>query len=713
LGAAINGSISQIDEVVRYYPVGGNFKIGDDLFRTWVSAVDPNFFDIFTFNIIQGSKTELSDKSRIFISTEIVEKHFPDVDDPTGELVTYINGQERLEFIVGGVFEKQPLNSSFFADAYVNYENVFNVTSWDKNDWSQFNNTFVTVNNPDDIPEIENQLQAYVEIQNRAKEDYKVDEYYLDPFVGMAIRAEREDIWNHWLNSSLPVAAAVAPGIMAVLILLIACFNFTNTSIAIANRRIKEIGIRKVMGSSRKQLIAQFLGENILLTFFALIMGLLIALFLVPAYSSMWAFLDISLNFTQNIELIGFLLFLLIVTGIIAGSYPAFYVSAFQPSSILRGTLKFGGTNPFTRILLTLQYAISLIAIISGFVFAQNAEYQRNYDMGFDMESVVYAYVGNENRFNQLRNELADNPLIKDIAGSTHNASSSWYTDPIIFESSELDVSILDIGDNYLNTIDATILEGRDFIMRSRNDAENSVIVNQELVRILGWEEPVGQRLIVKDTTELYVVGVVKDIYIDGELWDPLEPMLMRYTLPENYQFLSVKADVEDITEVYEFMEKKWKVLFPDELSTVRYMDATRADSALVNNNIKIIFVFLGVVAAILSAIGLFSLVSLNVIKKMKEIGVRKVLGASLLNIINNISREFVIIFIIASVLGSVAAFYLADALMASIWTYYIPIGALAFVLSIILLMVISSVTISGKVLRAASMNPAYTLRDE
>lgn len=713
LGATIKGSISQVDEVMRYYPVNGNFKVGDDLFRTWVSAVDPNFFDIFTFNFISGNKAELSDKSRIFISSRIAKRHFKDVEDPVGEIITYINGDLRLEFIVGGVFERQPRNSSFFSDAYVHYDNVFDVTGWDRNDWSQFNSTFVTVKNPADLPEIEKQLQQYVEIQNRAKEDYKVHEYYLDAFVGMAIRAERDDMWNHWFNQSLPVAAAVAPGIMAILILLIACFNFTNTSIAIANRRIKEIGIRKVMGSSRKQLIAQFLGENILLTFFALLVGLLISFFLVPAYSAMWPFLDIELNLIENYELLAFLFILLLATGIVAGSYPAFYVSAFQPSSILRGTLKFGGTNNFTRILLTMQYAISLIAIISGFVFAQNAEYQRKFDMGFNMQSVVFAYVTNESGFDTFRNELEGYSKIKDIAGSRHCATSSWYTDPIKFESSEMDVSILDIGDNYLNTIDATLIDGRDFIKDSQNDVEQSVIINETLVNAFNWEEPVGKRIVLRDTVELFVVGVVKDIYIDGELWDPIEPMLMRYVRPEGYRFLSVKTDLNDIREVHDFMEEKWKEVFPDELSTVQYMDATRADSAEVNNNIKIIFVFLGIVATILSAIGLFSLVSLNVIKKMKEIGVRKVLGASLLNIVNNISKEFVIIFIISSILGSAAAYYLADALMASIWTYYVPIGILAFLISIIVLLLISSLTIGGKVLRAASMNPAYTLRDE
>ena len=275
LGESIRGSISQIDKVVRIYPIGGNFKVGDELFRTSVYAIDPDFFNLFTFNMLSGDKSELKDKSKILISTDLVEKHFNETD-PVGQLITYINGDQIIEYIVGGVFEKPPPNSSFQANAYVHFDNVLDIREWDENDWSLFNTTFITVNNPDDIPEIEKQLQSYVEIQNRAKEDYKVNEYYLDPFAGMAVRAERENIWNHWFNQSLPTAAAVAPGIMAILILLIACFNFTNTSIAIANRRIKEIGIRKVMGSHRNQLIAQFLGENIFLTFFAFIVGLLI-----------------------------------------------------------------------------------------------------------------------------------------------------------------------------------------------------------------------------------------------------------------------------------------------------------------------------------------------------------------------------------------------------------------------------------------------------
>ena len=714
LGEIIRQNFSQVDEVVRVFPAGGNFKVGDELFRTAVTCVDPNFFKVFTFEMIHGNGDNLQDKSRIFISDALATKYFPDIDDPVGQIITYINGEERIEYLVGGVFKKLPQNNSFeFIEAYVHFDNVFDVQGWDKNDWSFFNTTFIWINNPKDIPEIEKQLQDYVEIQNRAKEDYKVNEYYLDPFVGMAIRAEREDIWNHWFNNSLPVAAATAPGIMAILILLLACFNFTNTSIAMANKRIKEIGIRKVLGSGKGQLIAQFLGENIMLAFFALIAGILLASYLVPLYSQMWTFLEIRLNLLDSSELLGFLLLLLILTGLIAGSYPAFYVSSFHPASILKGTQKYGGTSLFTRILLTFQYIISIIAIVSGFVFSQNAEYQKNYDVGFEAESVVFAYVDNGNAYRTYKNELTGYNKIKSIAGSAHSLTTNWYTDPILFETSELDVMLLDIGDDYLETMSSTLLEGREFIKDSQNDVDRSVIVNEELVRILNWDKPIGKRILLKDTIELFVTGVVKDIYLSGGLWNPIDPLLLRYTLEDNYRFISVKADVDDLKDVHDFMEAKWKEVFPDRLPTVQYMNASKVESALINTNIRAIFVFLGIVALFLSSIGLFSLVSLNIIKRTKEIGVRKVMGASIPRIVSHISKEFFIILVIASIIGSIAGYYLSNMLMASIWVYYIAIGLSPFILSIFILFIISTMTVGTKIVGAASLNPAHTLRTE
>jgi putative ABC transport system permease protein len=713
LGSAIRENIEPAQKVVRYYPVNGSFKFEDEVFTSWVAAVDPEFFEIFKVELLAGDRSLIRDKTTIFISTNLAEKYFPQSPNPVGEIITYINGEIRIEFKIGGVFKKPPQNTSFFSEAFINYANAIDITGWEENNWTQFNTTFIKLASSDDVPKVEQQMKNFVEIQNRAKEDYKVDHYYLDRFSDMAVRAEKEEIWNHWLNQSLPVSAVLGPGIMAIFTLLIACFNFTNTSIAIAHRRTREIGIRKVMGSRKPQIVVQFLLENILLSFLALLLGLFIATFLVPAYSALWPFLEINLNIGENLSLIGFLVLLLLFTGLLAGSYPAFYMSSFQPAIIFRGTVKFRGSNIFTGTLLTLQYAISLSSIVLGFIFVENANYQKNYDMGFSMENVLIANVKNESGFTAMHAALSDNSMIKNIAGSSHSATSYWYTDPIKFEALEMDAYLMDIGANYLKTVGATIIEGRDFIANSQNDVEHAAIVNEKLVQSYNWQEAIGKRILLRDTVELFVVGVVRNMYIDGELWDPVEPMLLRLVPKKDYRYISVSAEQKNIEKVKELMVSSWKSIFPDELPAVDYMADERADSVLVNKNIKSMFVFLGIITTILSSIGLFSLVSLTVVRRMKEVGVRKVLGASVFQITQKLSREFVIMLSLSSILGSFIAYISADLLMSSIWTYHVPIGAGAFLVSIAILLVVGGATIGIRVFQAANTNPVNTLRNE
>ena len=618
-----------------------------------------------------------------------------------------------MDFKVGGVFKKPPQNSSFYAMAYINYENTLDLMHFDTDDWAAFNSTFVRLPNAADVRPVEELLNEYVEIQNRAKEDYKVDYYYLDKFQGMAVRAEKEDTWNHWFADSLPTAAAVAPGVMAFLLLLIACFNFTNTSIAIANRRVKEIGIRKVMGSGRSQLVRQFLGENILLTFIALLVGVLLAAFLVPAYNAMWPFLEIKLGLAENGFLWGFLIVLLLLTGLAAGSYPAFYVSGFHPTTIFRGTTKFSGTNLLTRILLTLQFAISLVAIISGFAFSENAKFQASYDLGFTPNEVVYAYINDPGDYQAFRNQLMNSDFVQSISGSRHQVSSSWYTDPVKYEGKELDVQMMNVGDGYLSTIGAQMSAGRVFNENSAFDRENAVIVNEEFIRSFGIEDPLDARVTYYDTTSLQIVGVVKDIYLQGALWDPVEPLLIRAASPEEYRFISVQTAGENTLALKGFMDQKWKELFPDQISTVTTLDEESANSTLTNQNIKKLFVFLGIVAFLLSVFGLFSLVSLNLNKRMRELGIRKVLGANTMQLLFRIAREFIIILVIACVLGSVLGYFLSTALMQSIWAVYTDITIPIFIVSIGLMLIVSLVTIGGKIMKATSVAPATIIREE
>lgn len=717
LAPAIESNVGDVDAVTRYMPSGGNFRIGDELFNENFTFVDDNFLDFFTFDLVEGTKEALQSKSNILISEKLVEKYFPN-EEPVGKVLTHFTDNGPKDYNVAGVFKNQPLNSSFGGvQTITNIENFFDLQDNEdgpyETNWSNWVTTFVKVGDASRVRQVEQQLtDKYIEIQNQARLDFKLDKYLLEPFKGMAFRAANDEVWGHWLWSSMPPPAVIAPNVMAVLILLIACFNFTNTSMAIASRRLKEIGLRKVMGGLRKQLIIQFLMENIFLCFLSLLVGIIIAAFLVPAYSSMWEFVEIHLNFSENAGFFIFLLITLLFTGLVAGSYPAFYISKFEPSSILKGSLKYGGTNKITNVLLTLQFSISLMAIVLGVVFYQNAIYQEELDYGFDKNGAVSLYFNELDDYRAYENQIRSNPDVLEVAGSEYQIGRSYRNDPIKSGDKEYDVDILNIGENFIETMDFKLVDGRGFRKDSETDMKESVIVSEGLARVFGWDEPIGKKIVWMDTVQLYVVGVMQDAYIDG-LWQPITPLMFRYVPEKDYHFMTVKASSDKLKTVNEYLESEWKTLFPDRMYSGRYMDENMNEAFEVNANIVKMFGFLGVVATFMSIIGLFSLVSLSIIKRMKEIGVRKVLGASIANLMVILNKKFVIILVVAAIFGSLLSYFLANALMDSIWTYHIAPGASAFAISISLLFVIGLLTISGKVFRAATMNPTQTIRNE
>lgn len=711
LGEVIRENIADINKVSRHSLSWSNFRIEDNLFPGDLAYVDPDFFEIFTFEFISGDPKDLKDKSKVFLNDEMAMKLFG-TTDAAGKSLTQMLGAELKELQVGGVFRKPPANSSFNRLSYTNFENYFDDDkNARKDDWKIWTSVFVQINDPGRVEAAHKQLQAYLENNNKVREDFQVKEYALDPFIGMARRDSDSDTWSNTRRGS-PPAAVIAPTIMALLVLLIACFNMTNTSIAISSRRLKEIGIRKVMGSLRAQLIFQFIGETLFVCFLALILGVFLGEVLLSAWNSLWEELKLTSHYADNPGFVIFLVTVLFFTGLVSGSYPAFYISKFEPVSILKGKLRFGGTNWFTRVLLCLQYAFSLLGVIFSIAFYQNSLYQRDFDLGFNEKGIIVAYVENGNEFETFRNALQQNKDILSVAGSQHSIFSSIYNDPVKFESKQLEVDIIHVGDEYLKTMGLTVIEGRDFEKDSETDRKESIIVSKKFAETFKWDNPIGKEIIWKDTVKLYVVGVVKNVYAHG-LWDEMDPLMIRYAEKKDYTHVIVNASLEKVTAVNDFMEKEWKQVFPYRLYNGRYINDVMVEAYTVNDNIVKMFVFLGIVALVLSATGLFTLVSLNIIRKMKEIGVRKVLGASMVNITRIINTEFVIILLIASAIGCALSYVAVDWLMDSIWDYYEATGTLTFAISVSLMFLVSGLTIASKVLSAASMNPVNTLRDE
>jgi ABC-type antimicrobial peptide transport system permease subunit len=713
LGAIVDQTFKDVDKSSRYFFSWSNFKKEDDLFPSRLAYVEPEFFEMFTFDFIEGDSKSIKDITSVVINDKMATRLFGSPKESLGKTITHVYGAGLREIKITGVFKESPQNSSFNSrEAYMNYENVKDEhkDALDDN-WKQETTLFVQVNEPSRVANVHKQLQPYIENNNKVREDFIIKELALDHFPEMAHNDRAADV-RSWTWEAPPIAAIVGTSVMGILILLIACFNLTNTAIAISSRRLKEIGIRKVMGGLRKQLIVQFIGETTLICFFALLVGLFVAEFLTEGWNIMWENMRVTPHYLDNPTFLTFLFVILVLTGLLAGAYPAFYISHFEPISILKGKLKFGGTNYFTRVLLGLQFAISLIAIVSAIAFLQNAKYQKAYDLGFDAKGSVIAWLNSKEEFETYRNSLQENPEIISMAGAASGIFSNRTHEPVKFESKQLEVDIIDVGDHYLKTMNLTLTEGRDFVRDSETDKKESIIISQKMADMFGWKKPLGKEVIWKDTAKLYVVGVVKDVYTMG-LWRAMEPMMIRYVGPEKYSQIVVNTSSSKVSEVNKFMESKWKEVFPNRLYNGYMLVENTNEVDEVNTNIVTMYAFLGIIALMLSATGLFTLVSLNIIKRTKEIGVRKVLGASVGNITRIINTEFFVILLIASIGGSVLSFYAVDLLMDSIWDYYQATTSVTFIVSVSIMLIVSALVVGYKVFSAASMNPVTTLRDE
>lgn len=716
LGNAVRQNVTDVNEVVRYSPPEGcNFRIDDNLINARVTYTDPGFFRLFTFQFIEGDGN-IGDKSAICISEELAIKLFGKEKALGRHLTQMLDNGQTKDYQIAGVFLKQPGNSSFSSEAYAHYDHHFDNSddaTFTENTWYYRATIFVQINDAAKVTAVQSAIKQYTENNNRVREDFIIESFLVEPFVGMAVRDSYDDKQGTWTRDGSPLAAVAGVALMGILVLLIACFNLTNTVIAISSRRLKEIGIRKVMGSGRHQLVFQFIGETALICFVALILGFIICeLWMLPEFNKLWSNFELEVNYSGNAHFFIFLGLTLAVASLLAGSYPSFYISRFQPTTILKGTVKFGGANGFMRALLCLQFAISLAGIVCSFAFVDNAAYQRDFDLGFAKNSVVYTYVNGRSEYETYRNALLENQDITAIAGSKSHLFSQWMNDPIKYQDKEIEASFYDVDVDYLPTVGIKLTQGRNFEPDSETDRKESIIISEDLARQLGITQPIGAEITWSDTVSYYVVGVVQDIY-NKALWRKFDPVIFRYSPKDQVNHIIVNAPTGKLTSVNQYMEERWKQLFPNRQYRGVFLDEQLIEADTVNQNLVAMFVFLGTVAMLLSATGLFTLVSLNIIKRMKEIGVRKVLGASMGNITRVINQEFTIILLISSVLGSALGWFLSASLMKGIWKYYQSVGTTSIIISTVILFVTSALSIGYKVYTTTRLNPASVLRDE
>ncbi len=712
LGLEIRKDIPGIERAARLMRTGSPVKIGDNVFPAQVSFVDPEFLDIFTFPLIYGDKKVITGQGNVLVS-ETMSKTLFGNEFPVGKSISVVNDQNKeFTFVVGGVFADLPENSSFRIDILSHFDNFLLMWSLNDADWKFMTTVlFVQISNKSLIPSISGALKNYLPVQNRVREDFRINRFSLVPLK--EVGSNTRNIWSSGLFPSLHPAAVIAPPVMALFILLLACFNFANTSIAVFSRRLKEIGLRKTFGGQRRQLIVQFMLETFIICFLSLIVGIALSAVLVPAYSSLWAYMSIQLTFSKYAFFWIFLVMLLLVTGFIAGVYPAIHVSSFSPMNVMKATGLLRGSGTLSSILLTLQFIISVAALVMGIAFARNADYQRTLDLGYDRDKLIVVPVTGD-LYTSFRNEIIGDPRVISAEGTMNHIGWGSYRRPVKDADKQLEVDVLDIGPGYAQTMGLRLLEGRlfDKTRESADRENNSIVVNQKFVKDFEWDEGAGKEITLYDTTTLRVIGVVEDFYVNG-LWGEIEPTMLRLPRSDKYYNIAVRANPKDLPGVLEMISQKWKTQGTNLIFGGRLQEDTMQEEKAINDSIMKVNIFLAIVAILLSLIGMFNLVSLDIIRRTKEVGIRKIQGASVPIIMFLISKKFLIVLIIASILGCAGGYYLSVSLMDSIWDYFVNIGA-GLLLSAALIMIIATIlTLAIRITRAAMKNPADSLRYE
>ena len=709
IGAMLKEDYPQIHSVVRIANKNMVFKYEDQVFREYTRFVDPEFMTMFTFPVKYGDINSLEDKSRIIISEKISEKYFGE-KNPVGEQVSLNFGEDRVaSFIIGAVAEKFPSAASFSFSVLANWENKIDLfPKEDPNDWKDFiTATFIQFNNVEDKAIIEAGMGKYIALQNQVEEDWPAKTYPLQPLTTLSL--ESYEIMGDLSNGDEPTGRIVL-GTIAGFLLVLACFNYMNISIVSASKRLKEIGLRKSIGGNKGQLVWQFLLENLVLTMFALFLGTLLGKFLfVPWFVDLFG-VELSFNIMSNFSIWLFFLGMLVVVGLASGAYPAFYIASFKPVDIFRGGLKLAGNNRFTKVFLTFQFIISLLAIVCGIIFVQNVEYQESQDWGYDQDQIYVLQVPDGESFRMLKNEIAQNPNVLEVTGSKNHVGKSVAMAVIDKDAKKYEVRRIDVGADYIQSMGLQLIEGRDFNRELKTD-EQSVIVNQTFVQKIGWENIIDNTFTF-DSAEYTIIGIVEDYHYYA-FWQKVEPAMLRMVPEDDFRFVLAKISGGSVVETKEYFEATWKSFMPD-LPFTGFFQDTVFDNYF--NNISghsKLLGFTATLAIILSSLGLFGLVSLSVEAKKKDFSIRKVLGAGAIDIAKGVNQQYIWILLIATIIGAPVSYFVMGLFLDSVYEYHIPVQFLSIGKGVVAVFIIAFITVSALVFRVIRDNPVDALRNE
>ena len=725
MGPGFQQDVPEIEDFVRMRGTSFAIKKGNDVFEQKALYADANFFSFFSFPLIKGNaQTALTGIHNVVLSEDMAEKYFGK-NDAIGKTIELNTGSAFEPFIVSAIAKNAPQNSSIPIQMIIPLR--ADTSTWKDKHWANFFlKTFVTLKagaNPRTAEaKFDNIFDAQAGEQLKASSFTNTIKFHLQPLTQMHLSTEYPP-GRGLEEGSNPLYSYILSGI-ALLILFIACINFINLTVAHSLKRAKEIGIRKVIGSQRKQLIIHFLGESFILSFIAFLLAVLLTQLSLPLFNKL-ANKSLSLSYLSDTRLVAVYVALFLLTGLLAGFYPAVMLSRFNPVQALYGKFKLSGKDRLSKSLVVFQFTLSAFLIAATIIIYTQFRYLTHFNLGYNDKNIVVVNTGKDgiyrmlkkadgqmskNQLDVLRNELLKNRLIENVTAYQGGTQESTAT---VNDIEKVTADFRYIDERYFQLFHIPVIAGRTFSRSFATDTSSAIVINQSFAKAAGWKNAIGKQVELYDMHKKYtVIGVIKD-YHYASLSEKVAPQLF-ITDPMVYTYgtVFIKLKPDYTRQTLDYVEKTFKQFFPSLPYEYNFKEVENARQYEKEVRWKNIILYSAVLAMFISCIGLFGLTTLAAEKRTKEIGIRKVLGASVAGIVTKLLSSFLRLVLMATVIAFPVAWW-AMHLWLQNYPYRTAISWWMFGFAEGVVLVIALITISFQAIKAALANPIKSLRTE
>jgi len=740
LGDALVEEYHGIESMVRIRSwVGGDVRYGDNVAPLSAYYASKDFLKVFDFGLAEGNKYKaLEEPNSIVLSHELAEQLFKD-EDPLGKQVSFIDkgmgflgmdlGAKENDlgnFIVTGVLDKNPYKSHFEFEALFSFSTLESLAkqgketieweSW-RSYWSYYH--YIMLKEDVSTNDLESVLTSISETQYAPFDKFNLN-FILEPLPEIT----PGKMHSNPISLRLPIEAFYFLAILAILVIFSACFNYTNLSIAKALSRAREVGLRKISGAYRKQIFFQFISEAVVISFIALILAVGLLQIIKIGFAGLWLSKYIQIQLDENLYIgLAFILFSM-ATGIVAGLIPATYLSSFKPVSVLKadfGSTKtnkggFLGKAGLSKSLIVAQFTISLLFIITATLVYFQLNYVMKKEYGFDKENIINIKIL-PRQYDIVKTEMSSYPEIKKISACSFIPATGFEYGSQIKDSMNPDdslyVSFMSVDQNLLENLGLKIIAG-DIFPDKTSTSEQYIMVSELTVKELGFENPneiLGRNYYCKNADkDLQVIGVFSNFHHKMFL-DEMGPMAFRNN-PDDFKWANIKITGNDIPGTLSFLEGKWKEIDEVHSFEYRFMDEQLANTHGLIRDILTIVGYIAFLAISIACMGLLGMAIFSTESRIKEIGVRKVMGGSTQHLVFLLSRKFIILLGIAAIIGSPIAYFINNIWLQE-FAYRVNFGVGIFAIGIGILLILSLITVGSQTYRTANSNPADTLRTE